>query len=137
MILQRTHDVDAVNALVNDPAIRPFVGGEGYVDLSEPAGRQEHLFLMGEHGGFALIWSAPGAFEVHTFILASGRGAWARSAALDGINQAKAKGARMLWTRVPRNLPHVVAFATEMGMKATGETIETWGKPYDVLAMEV
>lgn len=124
--------------MVNDPAVRPFVGPEDIGELDfAPLIRPENWVLMGEHGGFALLWSAPGVYEVHTFVLPSGRGQWARQAASDGIAYARENGARMLWTRVPPDLPHVAAYAKGMGMSPTGGAIETFGVPYDILSMEL
>lgn len=131
-------DVARLNEVVNDPAVRPYVGAPdvGHLDLSPLVDDPNNLFPFGEHGGFALIWTAPRTYEVHTFILKSGRGLWARQAAKDGIAMAVERGARMLWTRVPADLPHVRSFAVGMGMASTGETAPMLGKAYEVLAME-
>lgn len=96
-----------------------------------------NLFPMGEHGGFALIWTAPFTREVHTFVLKEGRGVWAREAAQAGIEIARQHGTCILWTRIPDDLPNVRAFAKGMGMKPTGETIETFGKAYAVYMMAI
>lgn len=123
--------------MVNDPAVRPFVGAPdaGELDLSPIIDREENLFPFGEHGGFAAIWTAPRAREVHTFILPSGRGKWARDAAREGVALMKAAGTALLWTRIPDDQPNVRAYAVGMGMKPTGEVIDTLGKPYAIYAM--
>lgn len=124
-LLHITTDAAAVNAVVNHPAVRPFVGSpdEGEIDLSELTARAENLFLLGEHGGFALYWTAPFTREVHTFVLPKGRGAWARDAAGEGIVIAVAHGTAVLWTRIPPGLPNVRAYAVRMGMRPTGEIV--------------
>lgn len=136
-MIERTTDAAFVNAVVNDPSVRPSIGGEGYVDLTNAVARPEHWFLMGPHGGFALTWSAPGVREVHTFILPEGRGKLARQAAAETIEYARSRGTRMLWTKIPPALPHVAGFASAMGMASTGEIIETFGEPYAVMSMEL
>lgn len=107
----------------------------GDLDLS-PLFRPENLFPFGEHGGFALLWTGPHEREVHTFILPEGRGSWARHAAREGIAIAAEQGTKTLWTRIPPHGPHIKAYAVGMGMRPTGETIETFGEPHEIYAME-
>ena len=135
-MIVRTFDPELVNSVVNAPEVRPFVGpGADFLDLSDHVSKPENLFLMGEHGGFALVWSAPEAYEVHTFILNGGRGKWARNAAQEAMNYMAEQGASLLWTKIPDDQPNVAAFAAAMGMKPTGQIIETFGKPYAVYKM--
>lgn len=129
--VERTFDAARVNAIINAPEVRPFVGGEGVLDVSPLIARAENIALMGDHGGFLLTWSAPGSYEVHTFVTNGGRGAWARRAAADTIAFATALGATQLWTRVPVEQTNVAAFAIEMGMRPTSETRDG----YDIMAM--
>lgn len=111
--------------MINHPSVRPFVGfaDAGELDAS-PLIRPENLFPFGDYGGFALLWTAPYTAEVHTFILPEGRGKWAREAAGAGIAMARESGFAVLWTKIPPDAPHVLAFAAGMGMKPTGETID-------------
>jgi hypothetical protein len=139
-ILHDCRDVSRLNAVVNDPSVRPFIGAPeaGVLDMAPLLDDPKNLFPFGEHGGFALVWTAPHAFEVHTFILPSGRGFWARLAAYAGIEMAKAKGARLLWTQVPvSGFPHIKAYAHRMGMTETGETNSVFGHKYSVLSMDI
>lgn len=137
-LLTDCRDATTINAVVNHPAVRPFVGAPdaGDLDLSALI-RPENIFPFGEHGGFALIWTAPHAREVHTFILPEGRGRWARDAAREGIGIAAERGTALLWTKVPPDQPNVKIYAVGMGMRPTGEEIDTLGKPYAVYAMGV
>jgi hypothetical protein len=137
-LLHLTRDASAVNAVVNHPAVRPFVGPieAGELDLTELMERDEHLFPFGEHGGFALIWTAPRTREVHTFILPEGRGTWANRAAAEMIGMAGEAGTETLWTQISPEQPHVRSYAERAGMKATGETLNTFGKHHDVYRMD-
>ena len=139
MILERISDATLINLIVNDPDVRPFVGPLeiGEIDLTDAAARPEHWFLLGEHGGFGLIWTAPNVHEVHTFILPSGRGKWAVEAAEAMIDFARKNGDTMLWTKIPPELKHVGAYARMMGMKTADMVIETFGLPYEVYKMEL
>ena len=139
MLLQRVHDAAAVNRVVNHEDVRPHVGAPeaGELDLSALVERPEHWFLMGEHGGFALLWTAPKTYEVHTFILRTGRGEWGNAARAEGIEFARRNGARRLWTRVPPQARNVERFARQGGMQPTGEVLETFGAPHRIFMMEL
>ncbi len=123
--------------MVNHPAVRPFVGAPdaGELDLSPLVDRDEHLFPFGEHGGFALIWTAPRTREVHTFIKPEGRGAWAVQAASEMIEMAGVAGTERLWTQIAPEMRNVRTYAERAGMKPTGETLNTFGHPHDVFEM--
>lgn len=138
-ILTRTFDAERVNAVINDPSVRPFVGDPdlGDLDVSDAVENEMNLALMGEHGGFLLTWSCPRVYEVHTFITKGGRGAWARQAAAETIAYAKRCGANRLWTKISPDQPNVEAFATEMGMRDTLQSVLTLGKPYSIFEMSV
>jgi len=137
--LSLSRDIPAINAAVNHPAVRPFVGApdDGPLDVTPLVANPDNLFPMGEYGGFALVQTAPGVREVHTFIAPEGRGRWAFEAARKMIDIARDNGTRTLWTKVSVDAPHVRRFAVMSGMKATGETVECFGKPHDVLSMAV
>ena len=134
-----SRDVQFINAVVNDPSVRPFVGPAelGELDLSEAVAQPENLFFMGEHGGFSAAWSAPGVREIHTFILESGRGAWARAARAQVIDSCRKRGDVMLWTKISPDTPHVAKFAVEGGMRPTGQVVETFGQPWLIYKMEL
>lgn len=138
-ILTRTFDAERVNAVINDPSVRPFVGDPdlGDLDVSDAVKNEMNLAMMGEHGGFLLTWSCPRVYEVHTFITKGGRGLWARKAAAETIAYAKRCGATRLWTKISPDQPNVEAFAVELGMTACAIKIPTLGKIYDVFEMEV
>lgn len=136
-ILTRSTDADAINAVINAPEVRPFVGGEGVLDITPALLLPNNVALMGEHGGFLFAWSAPGVYEVHTFILLGGRGEWARAAASHAIESMARIGASMLWTRIAPEQENVIAFALEMGMRPTGETVDSFGRDYPTYKMEL
>lgn len=122
-MIGRTFDVARMNHLVNHPTIRPHVGGDPGqpIDLSEAVADRANVFLDGEHGGFCCSWSAPGVFEVHTFILPEGRGAWAAEFAQTGRDaMADMWGARHLWTMVHPEARNVAAFTLKAGFKPAG-----------------
>lgn len=139
MVLHRTFDAVLVNLVANHPDVRPYLGPEclGELDFEETVAERQNWFLIGEHGGFALGWSAPGVYEVHVFILPAGRGKWAAQARQDMLDFAKANGATMLWARIAPSARAVAYFARRGGMQPTGEMLYTFGSPYDLYKMEL
>lgn len=136
-MLRLSRNAEQINAVVNHPAVRPFVGPVelGELNLSHAVMREENFFLFGEFGGFSLGWTSPYTREVHTFILPEGRGEWARKVAREAINYAFDNGTDRLWSRIPPDRDNVRAYAEEMGMQPTGEQIDTFGQPYDIYEM--
>lgn len=139
MLLSPTTDADAINAVINHAAVRPSCGLPeiGDLDFSDLVARPENLFLLGEHGGFMLLWSAPGVREIHVFLLPEGRGKWGFDAQAEVVEEARARGVSVLWARISPEMPHLALFARRGGMRPTGETIEALGTPYQIYSMEV
>ena len=136
-MIARIFDAIVVNGLVNHPSIRPHVGGEGYLDLSQSIGDDRNHYLIGEHGGFALIWSAPGVYEIHTFIVPGGRGRWAAGARDDMFEYMGF--AEKLWTRIEPKDRHTRLFAMRGGMKKVMTHTEDFGAGpvvYDIFVRE-
>lgn len=78
--LTRETNADRINAVLNDPSVRPFVAdeSEGVLDISRTASDPRNVLLMGEHGGCMFFWLQPGVYEVHTQVTRDGRGEWTR-----------------------------------------------------------
>lgn len=136
-MLRRCFDADTINALVNDPSIRPHIGGDGEspLDLSAAVADRQNVFLMGEHGGFAFTWSAPRTYEVHTFILPEGRGPAALELALTARGWMAEHFADHLWTRVTPEAANVRAFTLKAGFSPAGQhTVDLGTGPitYDI-----
>ena len=138
-MLERSFDVDAINAAANRPDVRPFIGPAslGELDFEDAVADHNNWFLMGEHGGFVLVWSAPGVYEVHVFIATEGRGKWAAQAWAATREYAAQNGAKMLWARIAPTAKFVSMFARRGGMKPTYEMLYTLGSAYDVYKMEL
>jgi hypothetical protein len=133
--LARTFDAERINSLVNDPSIRPYVGGDGksFLDLTDAVANRDNHFVEGEHGAFSFTWSAPRVYEVHTFILPEGRGKWSRSFALAARDYMRF--ADKLWTRVPVGADNIRLFTLDAGFSRCGHQTINLGAgpvPYDL-----
>lgn len=122
-MIERSFDADKLNALVNDPSIRPHVGGDPDVrlDLTAAVANPNNVFLLGEHGGFLCDWMGPGDYQIHTFILPDGRGPWGFAFAKAGREKMAEMGALHLWTRVATDARHTRAFTMRAGFKPAGQ----------------
>jgi len=138
-MLERCFDAQLVNLAANHPDVRPYLGPAslGELNFEEAVSDRNNWFLMGQYGGFALAWCAPGVYEVHVFILPEGRGAWAAQARQATIDYAVSNGATMLWARIAPSARFVSMFARRGGMQPTGEMIYTLGAAYDIFKMEL
>jgi len=138
-MLERSFDVERINAVANHPEVRPFVGPAelGELDFTDAVAFDKNWFLMGEHGGYVLAWSAPNVHEVHVMILPEGRGKWAAKARQFTIDYAVDNGVETLWARIAPSAPSVALYARRGGMQPTGEMIYTLGSAYDLFKMEL
>lgn len=78
-MLEVQQDAKRLNEIVNHPDVLPWVRGasKGPLDLTPAFERGNIVCLLGKHGGLAFTHLQPGLWEVHSQILAEGRGAWA------------------------------------------------------------
>lgn len=118
MSLRRTFDATFLNQVVNDPRVRPWLGGDrkSRLDL-QPAIDAGAIALINRDGGFLFVPKGEGVFEVHTQFLPSvkGKAVWfAREAAR---YMFKTVGAEKLVTDVPEDNQAALALALKTGFE--------------------
>jgi hypothetical protein len=69
----RTMDAAFFNAVCNHPDVRPWLGGEGEVDVSSIVTDPQHYALRFSGGGFILHAGPAASFEVHSQFTPEGR----------------------------------------------------------------
>jgi hypothetical protein len=69
VIVKRTFDPTFLNTVVNHPDVRPWLKGEGELDVSHQTYNPGNFALVTERGGFLLIHHEPGRYEVHSQFL--------------------------------------------------------------------
>jgi hypothetical protein len=72
-MIRRTFDPRLLNAVVNHPEVRPYVGGEGVLDLTDLIANPVNFALVTQGGGFLLINQGEGIYEVHSQFLPEAR----------------------------------------------------------------
>jgi RimJ/RimL family protein N-acetyltransferase len=115
-MMRRTLDPAFLNAVANDPEVRPWIGGTGALDLGPLIADPANIALESAHGGWVLIRHEPGIYELHTLFRRAGRGRVyfeAATAALDYVFAGT--DAREIVTRVPANNPHADLAAARCG----------------------
>jgi hypothetical protein len=65
-LIRRTFNGHRFTLIVNQPDVRPLMGGEGELDLIPAALDPKNVFLEGERGGFAVMPLYEGVYECHT-----------------------------------------------------------------------
>src|SRR6185312_16925279 len=82
----REFSAERVNAVVNHPEVRPWVGGgEGPVDLTPLVANPANVLLTGEGGGVLFQCLAPGLYEAHCQFLPEARGPQSIQAVKDAL----------------------------------------------------
>lgn len=100
--IDRTMDATRLNAVANHPDVRPWLGGDGPIDLTGLLANPANLAGVTEHGGFVAVAQGFGRYEVHSLFLPSrraGETVQAMRAAVDYIFSAS--DAMELVTKVP------------------------------------
>ena len=122
VILHRSFDAERVNAIVNHPEVRPLAGGDGksWIDMTKAVGDPQNYTLLGPHGGFCFVWTAPDTYEVHAFILPEGRGKAAYRLGMMCRNYMESIGTLQLWARVGHGMGHVRHLAVTCGFSRCG-----------------
>lgn len=127
----RTYDADLINGIINDPDVRPFMGGDTKqaIDLAPWVFNGDNVFLVEGDGGFGFIWTAPDTYEVHAFF--SRRGMRAAFMGLRARAWMESYGARHLWTRIPDYDAGMLKYMRVMSFSSCGfQTLDAGNGPH-------
>ena len=101
-MIRRTLDATFLNTAANHPDVRPWVGGDGPLDLTAVIADPANIAIEAEHGGWVLVRHEAGTYELHTMFLRAGRGRRYFEQAADALRYVfTASDAREIVTRVP------------------------------------
>lgn len=114
--MKRTADPSEVNALLNDPAIRPTIGGHGFLDAASLLADDRNYCVICDDGGALFRWSGPGIYEGHSFFRVRGK-----QAIHLGRNVLQCMmWADMIYGLTPKELRHVRWFNRKLGFQSKG-----------------
>jgi hypothetical protein len=111
-------DATEINLLLNDPAIRPTIGGEGELDCTKLLSDERNICLLAENGGALFAWHGPGVFEGHSFFRARGREALRLGARM--LDAIFASHAEMIWGLTPEENRAARWFNRQLGFRSLG-----------------
>jgi hypothetical protein len=74
-LVKRSFEARPFNAILNDPAVYPFVAqrGTGVIDVTPLVDDPNNILLMADGGGMIFLCQEPGIYEVHTAFLKPNR----------------------------------------------------------------
>jgi hypothetical protein len=72
-MIRRTFDATELNTIINHPAVRPWMGGEGVLDVADALADADNYALVIDGGGFIFIRHEPGIYEGHSQFLPEAR----------------------------------------------------------------
>jgi hypothetical protein len=120
-MIRRVYDASEIDYLLNDPAIRPTIGGEGVLSAFDLIADERNVFLVDGENGAAFLWRGPGVFEGHSFFKARGREAIELG---KQILASMGGQASLIWGATPARLRNVRWFNRQIGFRSLG-MIET------------
>ena len=116
-MLRRTFDPAFLNSVINHPDVRPWVHGEGDLDVTETVRNPDNYALVTDGGGFILMCHEPGIYEVHSQFLPEGR-RYTRRAMRTGFDYMFTRtDCERVITQVPDNNPAAAALAMKAGFR--------------------
>jgi hypothetical protein len=123
MDLEPCTDIDLINRVVNDPTVRPMLGGgTEYFDMKQAFDLMPgSVALMNETGGFVFYRIMDGLFSIHCMFLPEGRGAKAVRAAMQAVSwMFENAEARAICTEIPVCNPSAMWLARRTGFQNVG-----------------
>lgn len=130
MSLARGFDAAAINAVINDPSVFPWVAmpGTTHLDLAPLlVDRRNVLLMAGGTGGFFFEQHEPGIYEIHSFFLPAMRGGAALAAFAEAMEWMFCRTDCMeVLTKVPVNNFAADGFAQRVGAVLEFERANAW-----------
>lgn len=138
-LVWRETDASRLNAVLNDPEVRPWVADldVGMMDVRALVADRTNVLLMGEHGGTLFFRIAPGYYEAHTQVVPAGRGRWVREFVRAAVHWMFTRSdAYEIVTRIPTTHTGAVMAALWAGGRKHYElaaNARVRGERYDVM----
>lgn len=137
LAIKRTMDAAYLNRVANDPAVRPWLGGSGALDMQPILDNPKNVGLQAEGGGFVVINVGDGLYEWHSMFLPDHRG--------PNVLAAMEEGARYMFvetdcteiiTKCPVNNKGAQGAARAMGCAHVFTVEKGWNHQGDFIGMD-
>lgn len=127
MTIRRTFDPAFLNTVVNHAEVRPWLGGDGEIDVSAVVADPQNFALVNDHGGWIVARLDAGLYEAHSQFLPEGRS----PALIDDMKEAiafmfTATDCVELVTRCPDNNKPALGLARAAGFRESFRREECW-----------
>lgn len=109
-------DINEIAELLNDPLIRPTIGGEGKLDPTPLLIDPRNICLFDERGGAMFAWRGPGIYEGHSFFKVRGRDALKLGREIISMVPFK-----LIWGLTPLDNKPARWFNRQLGFSSLGE----------------
>lgn len=124
--LSRTVDASFLNSVANNADVRPWLGGNGVLDLAPTLADFRNFGLVTDAGGFVLTAHGPGVYEVHSMFLPSA-GAAAIAAMRAGMGYMFTRtDCFQLLTKVPDDNRAALGLARAGGFRLAFHRPDCW-----------
>lgn len=130
-MIRREFRADRINAVLNHPAVLPWVTvpGLGKLDLSDLVADRRNILLMTEEGDGGVLFQNKGdrLYEAHSQYLPEARGKRALAATREAVAWLfRHTDCRALTTMVPADNRPAEALAVRCGLKLYDEVPHAW-----------
>ena len=116
--IRRTMDPAHLNRVANHPDVRPWLGGDGVLDLSTLITNPDNIAVVSEHGGFIGVAQGYGRYEVHSLFTPERQGLETLSAMRAGLDYMfAATDCLELVTKIPEGNRAAAALALRAGFE--------------------
>jgi hypothetical protein len=116
-MIRRAYDASQVDHILNDPAVRPTIGGRGVLSVYDLIEDERNIFLVDGDNGACFAWRGPGVYEAHVFFTTRGREAIVLGKEM--LESVSGK-ANLVWGATPLKLRHARWFNRQIGMQSLG-----------------
>ena len=115
--IRRTIDAAFLNGVANHPEVRPWLWGEGEIDLAPLLTNLSNIALVSRGGGFFLNQISPGEYEVHSLFLPEARAGTVEAMRAGMAYMFTRTGCHRLVTKVPDDNKSALGLSRVGGFK--------------------
>lgn len=123
----RTFDASLFNAVCNHPDVRPWLGGEGELDVTPDVSNPQNYALWFGNGGFILTAGPGASYEVHSQFTPEGRRSSFEAMRAGMDYMFTRTNAVQLTTFLPDNNPAAKGLALKGGFRDWFRTVSNLG----------
>lgn len=129
-MLHRTQDAAHVNRILNDPTVRPGLGGEGPLDATQLLNLPTTIALFNDLGGFIATPLDADLYEIHTSFLPGGRSENLVPTTLEALRWLFTRTPAMqIVTKCPADNPGALGLARAIGGTQLFTRESAWPRP--------